>query len=333
MGLPKFELIEPRSLKEACQFLLEKAGETEIMAGGTDILVRMKQRLLTPRYLLDIKAISNMRYIQPDTNGGLKIGALTTLEEIENSLLIREKWLALAYAARRVAAFQHRTRATIGGNICLDARCWYYNQEYIWRLSRPFCFKMGGDCCHVVKRGKSCYALFCADTVPALIALGAKVKIVKGNGERIIDLEELYTHDGKKVTGLAPDELVAEVSLPPLPDRSGAVYLKHSIRSALDFPLVSAAAILTLDQKDETVTDAKLIFSGVTSGPAKAREAVEQLKGHRVSKEAISRTAKAAVKEIKLQANIGCTVGYRRRLMEVYAERALEAAWQQARGG
>lgn len=309
---------------------MENAAETRIMAGGTDVLVRMKQRLLSPRYLLDIKTISNMRYILLDSNGGLRIGALTSLEEIENSPLVRENWPVLAHAAHRVAALQHRTRATIGGNICLDARCWYYNQEYVWRLSRPFCFKMGGDCCHVVKRGKSCYALFCADTVPALIALGAKAKIVKAEEERVMALEDLYTNDGKKITVLEPDEVLAEVLLPSLPGHTGAVYLKHSIRSALDFPLVSVAALLTLDPKDGTCTEAKLIFSGVTSGPTKTGQATAALKGHRLSKEAIAKAAKAVIQEIKLHANIGCTVGYRRRLMEVYAERALEAAWEKA---
>ena len=331
--LPKFELVEPRSLQEACRFLSEKGTQTKIIAGGTDILVRMKQRLLAPHYLLNIKSIPSMKYILSDSNADLRIGALVTLDEIASSKAILEGWPVLCEAVQRVAAFQHRTRATIGGNVCLDTRCWYYNQALTWRLSRPFCFKMGGHCCHVVKRGTTCFALFSADSVPVLIALGARVKISASEGERVLPLREFYTGEGRSITRLEANELLTEIILPAIPRRCGAVYEKYAMRSSLDFPLVGTAVFISLSEKDDSCSDVRIVFTGVSSGPVEACETGAMLRGAKLTEAAIARAGESAAKEIKIFSSTYCPSDHRRRILEASTQRALTAAFQRARKG
>lgn len=326
--VPKFELVESVSLQEACAFLSEKADETKIIAGGTDILVRIKQRLLAPRYLLNIKSISDMTHINSDSTRDLKIGALATLDAVGNSPIIQRGWPALSEAARGVAALQHRTRATIGGNICLNTRCWYYNQALPWRLSRSFCFKMGGDCCHVVKRGRACFALFSADTVPVLIALDARVKVASSKGERVLPLKELYTGEGRSITKLATDEILTEIVIPAMPERAGAAYLKHALRTSLDFPLVGVAVFISLNDRDGICSQVRIVFTGVVSGPVEAHETEATLVGSRLTDVSIARASQSAAKEIKVFANTYCSAEYRKKIMEACTQQAFMTAMQ-----
>ncbi|MEE8449121.1 MAG: FAD binding domain-containing protein [Thermodesulfobacteriota bacterium] len=331
MSLPKFELVQPKTLTEAISFLKEKGSETQLMAGGTDLLVRMKQRLERPSYLLDLKNIPGLDSIAENEAGGLTIGALASLNSVAHFPVIRQRFPALADATHHVAASQLRNRATIGGNVCLESRCWYYNQAYTWRLSRPFCFKMGGDCCHVVKRGEECYSLFCADTPPVLVALGARVKVNSSDGEQLLPLKEIYTGDGKEITTLSRAQVISEIEIPRPPAKSGMAYVRFAVRSALDFPMVGVAAYLKLGE-DDLCEEAKIVFTGVVSGPAEAGQSAASMVGHELSLATIADAAGEVVKEIKLFANIGCTVGYRRKLMPTVAAQALSLAWERARG-
>jgi len=183
MALPKFDYLEPESIGEVSQLLSQYQGDVNVISGGTDLLVRMNQRGVTPSYLVNLKRIPDLDYITHDRTEGLRIGALTTLHEIETSSIIQEHFPILVLASSRVASPQIRSTATIAGNICLDTRCWYYNQSHRWRQSLSPCYKLGGDQCYVVKKGDHCYSLFSADTVPALIGLGAKIKIMGSAGE------------------------------------------------------------------------------------------------------------------------------------------------------
>ncbi len=187
MNIPRFDYLEPASLQEACSLLEEHGERAAILAGGTDLLVRMKQRTATPRYLVNLRSISNYDGIADGE--GLRIGALTMLHTLTISPAIQAQAPILAQAARRVASPQVRHLATLGGNLCLERRCWYYNQSASWRQARPPCFRTGGDECHVVKGGDACYALFSADTAPALLALEAEVKVVGPEGETVMPLE------------------------------------------------------------------------------------------------------------------------------------------------
>jgi len=190
MHLPKFEYLEPRSLKEAGKALATDPRGTVLLAGGSDLLVNMKHGLIQPRRLINLKTIPKLTYILEEKEG-LRIGALTALNDLASSSLIQEKYPALCQAANDVAAYVHQVMGTLGGNLCQGNRCRFYNQSVFWRSVRPYCFKAGGEMCHVVRKPKECHSTYCGDMAPALIALGARVKLVSPDGERALDLKRL----------------------------------------------------------------------------------------------------------------------------------------------
>ena len=331
MRLPKFEYLAPETVKEACSLLSQYKGEAKPIAGGTDLLIGMKHRVVTPSYLVSLEHIPNLDYINQDGKEGVRIGVLTTLHALETSPIIQEKFPILAQAANRVASPQIRNRGTIGGNICLDVRCWYYNQSRSWRRSRPPCYKTGGDRCYVVKGGNRCYALFSADTVPALIGLGAKIKVAGSGGERLIALDEFYTGVGETVVILQPDELLTEVQVPNQPPHTGGIYLKHSLREAVDFGIVGVAAMITLDAENRTCIGARIAFSGISSAPIRALKAEGELQGKEIENDLIGKAAEVAVKEATPIVPIGASVSYKRRMVEVFVKRAVKQAWEVAK--
>ncbi len=326
MPLPKFDYFTPRTLEEACSLLSQHRGQARVIAGGTDLLVRMKQRVARPRYLVDIKSIPNLGYIEADDKRGLRIGAATTLHRLETSRLIRERFPTLAAAAGSVASTQIRHMGTIGGNISLETRCWYYNQSHRWRLSRPPCFKTGGERCYVVKGGDRCYSLFSADTVVPLVALGAKIRTASSGGERVLALEELYTGTGEPATRLQPDEIIAEVQIPSQPPHSGGAYLKHSLRGAIDFALVSAASVITVSPNNGACSEARIVLGAIASAPIRALKAEESLQGREISNDAIQQAAELATKEAGPIVYIAAPVDYKRRLLTVVVKQVIKKA-------
>lgn len=331
MSLLKFEYFEPKTVEEAFPLLSQYKGEANVIAGGTDLLVRMNQRVATPSHLITLKFIPNLSYIEHDQKKGLRIGALTKLHALETSAIIRENFSILARAAGRVASPQIRNTATIGGNICLDTRCWYYNQSHQWRKSFPPCYKVGGDRCHVVKRGDHCYSLFSADTVPALIGLGAKIKIMGSSGERLIALEEFYTGVGETVNILQPDEIVMEVQVPNPPSHTGGVYLKYSTRDAIDFPILGVAVVITVDSKNGSCKEARIVLGAVSSAPVRAVKAEDGLRGKEIKDDLLEKIGEAAAKEAGPIVHIGAPVGHKRRMVKVFVKRATRQALEMAK--
>lgn len=329
MRLSRFEYLEPKDIQEARSVLSEKGKEAMLVAGGTDILVKMKQRVVTPRYLVNLKQIDQMRGIEFDESKGLRIGALVTLEELEESLPVQERFPALYQAAGRVATPQLRNMGTIGGNICIDSMCLYYNQSRQWRKARPPCFKAGGDGCYVAKGGKECAALFQADTPPVLMALGAKVKVVGADKERLVDIEEIYTQKGQKATTLGPDEFIEELQIPTPFENTGGGYLKESTREAIDFPVVGVACQLGRD--DGKCKDVRIALTAVASGPVRAKEAEEVLKGNAVTDDLIEKAAEIARETIRPMPHMGVSVWYKRRLIKVLVKRHLKQVWDQTK--
>ncbi|MAF85341.1 MAG: hypothetical protein CL875_02495 [Dehalococcoidales bacterium] len=185
--LKTFEYLEPKTVEEAISLLKKYKGKAKLIAGGTDVLVLMKQEVVTPHYLVNLKRIPGLAYINSDGGNGIKIGALTTLRAIETSSVIQEKLGVLAQAAGRVAYLQVRNVGSIAGNICQESRCWYYNQSHDWHRSWTPCYKLGGKVCYVDKEDRGCQKrILQSDTAPVLIALGARVKIVGKDGEKVI---------------------------------------------------------------------------------------------------------------------------------------------------
>ena len=329
MRLPRFEWFEPGTIKEACSLLSDK--EAKPIAGGTDLLVAMKQKSVTPRALVNIKRIPNLDYIDYKEGEGLRIGALATLQAIETSPIIRDRFGILARAASSIGTAQVSSIATLGGNICLDSRCFYYNQSHLWKQSYAACYKDGGDVCHVAKGSDRCLALFVADTVPALIALGAQVTIEGPDGENQIALEEFYTGRGEKVNSLQPGQLITQIRVPdPLPN-TGGVYLRFSLREALDFAIVEVAAVVTLKPGDGVCSNARIAFGSVDCSPVRLTEVEGIIKEKKVDDKLVKDAEASALKGMHPFTHMGIPAGYKRKLIGSLLKRAVRQAYEKAK--
>src|SRR5512147_686316 len=193
MSLPEFQLLRPRTVQEAVRLLEQHAPNVQIIAGGTDLIPSMKQKLFTPKYVMDIRGIESMRGIRAVPGAGVEIGALTTISNIEDSGFLQRNYSVLHHAAVTVASPVLRNMGTLGGNLCLDTRCLWYNQSLFWRKSCNFCLKKDGDVCHVAPGGNRCWAVFSGDTAPALLALDAEIEIASPRGLRRMALADFYT--------------------------------------------------------------------------------------------------------------------------------------------
>src|SRR3954468_7808438 len=211
MSLPEFKLLRPRTVEEAVSFLHRYQGEVQVCAGGTDLVPSMKQKLFTPKFLLDIRAIDGLERIRVTPGIGVELGATTTLSAIEDSGFIATHYPVLREAVMTVASPILRNMGTIGGNICLDTRCLWYNQSLQWRTACGFCIKKDGDICHVAPGGTKCWAAFSADSPAALLCLSAELEIAGPQGSRRMPLADFYTNEGEARMKLAKNELLTRV--------------------------------------------------------------------------------------------------------------------------
>jgi xanthine dehydrogenase YagS FAD-binding subunit len=293
--------INARSIAEAAHVLAEYREKAQIIAGGVDLISLIKNEVIEPNVLVNIKTIPDLTYIKEDAEG-LKIGALATLNDIETSPLITSQYTVLAEAAHSVAGPQIRNMGTIVGNLCQDVRCWYYRRSpvtgrdfFCYRKGGKRCYAVGGDNrYHAVIGGKKCYAVCPSDMAPALVALKTKLKIVSAAGERVMPLEEFYTPLGNT---LKPDEIITELQVPALPAGSRQRYLKFRLRKTIDFALSSVAAVITVN--DGVVSTAVIVLGGVAPIPYRAGASEETLHGEIITKAVAEAAAKAALVEAK----------------------------------
>lgn len=331
MRLPRFEYYEPETIEEACALL--RQADAKLLAGGTELLVHMKQKTKTPRALVNIKSIPHLARIEQTEDGGLSIGAATTLHTVATSDLVRDRFSMLAQAAGGVGKPRIPNMATLGGNICLDSRCFYYNQSRLWKQSVTACYKDGGAVCHMVKGSDHCNALFVADTVPALIALGAKVTIADVDGEKQMPLEDFYTGQGEQVNQLGPGQILTRVQLPAVPPHSGGVYLKDSPREAIDFAVVGMAVTVTLEPEHGVCRDARIVLGSVATGPLGAIEAEASLRGKALDEGLLETAARLAAKHARPLTHLGISATYKRAMIGTLTKRAVRQAWKQAASG
>ena len=327
MRLPKFEYLEPKTLKEATRALASEANRSVLLAGGTDLLVNMKHRVIQPKQVINLKSITKLAYIS-NGKSGLKIGALTTLQDIASSLVIQDKFPALCQAAREVGAYAHQTMGTLGGNLCQGNRCRFYNQSAFWRGVKSPCYKAGGSVCHVVparpaggRKPKECHSTYCGDMAPVLIALDAQVRTVGPNGERVFPLSKLYTHDGKKPLSLRKGEILKEILLPPPSGKT--LYLKWRLRDSIEFPIISLALHLEKDG-NERIREARITFGAVGSGPVEAFEAEKILKNGSLDNQTIEKVSDQAIKEISPMRTSIHSPAYKRKMAGILLRQALE---------
>jgi 4-hydroxybenzoyl-CoA reductase subunit beta len=278
---------------------------------------------------LDLRQVSGLNEIESIPNKEVRIGCLTTMSMIEESAVVKGYFPALSEAAGLVAATQIRNMATIGGNIALETRCWYFNQSHFWRKSIEKCIKQGGEVCHVVKGAKRCYAYLAADTVPVLVALDARITVKDSEGERKCALKEIYTQDGRIPHTLKPTEVITSVILPLPEARSGSSYKKLRLRKAINFPSVGAAAHVVME--GETCKGAKIVLVGaVGSGPIEVTEAENLLKGNPITEEAIEQVGNIVHRVVQPVANTARTQEYRRKIARVFAMESLIEAISRA---
>lgn len=325
MRLPKFEYHKPKDLKEACSILKEHKENAKVIAGGTDLLVAMKQRAKKPSHIVSLKGIKGLDAINDDNNS-LKIGSICTLQSIADSEIVRKKSPILSIAADSVASQQIRYMGTIGGNISLDTRCWYYNQTQLWRDARPPCFKTKGSVCHVIKGSNRCNAVFSSDTATALMALDAKINILNSKGaSKIISLAEFYTKNGEPVNILGEDEILTEILIAENSPEAKDSFIRLAFREGIEYPIVNTAIRITLEN-NKACRDARIVIGAVTSFPVRATEAENLLKGEKITSGLINEVAKAASKEIKVIPYLWASPAYKRKMAEVLVKRGIEKA-------
>ncbi|HKW76575.1 MAG TPA: FAD binding domain-containing protein [Terriglobales bacterium] len=324
MSLPTFKLLRPRTIEEAVKHLLEHSKDLQLLAGGTDLLPSMKQRLFTPAYVMDLRGIEEMHGIQVRPGVGVEIGALTPLSVIEDSEFIRRNYRVLHEAVKTVASPILRNMGTLGGNICLDTRCVWYNQSLQWRRSCGFCIKKDGDLCHVAPGGKKCWAAFSSDTPPALLCLGAELEIVGPVGTRRMAIKDFYTNVGDARMRLEPHEMITRVFLPESTAGWKGSYMKLRIRGSIDYPLAGVA--VTLRQNGGPVQAARMAITAVNPAPLLVPGIEQVLAGKRVDETSAAAVGELAAKTGKPLTTSALTPEYRREMVRVFAKRALLAA-------
>jgi 4-hydroxybenzoyl-CoA reductase subunit beta len=324
LSLPQFKLFRPRTLDEAVGFLAKHPSNLRVLAGGTDLVPSMQQKLFDPEYVLDIRHISELKGIRRQQGSGIEIGALTTLTAIEHSALLRQHYPVLTEAAATVASPILRNMGTIGGNICLDTRCLWYNQSLTWRKGCGFCIKKDGDLCHVAPGGTKCWAAFSGDTPPALLCLNADVEIVGPSGTRRIPLRDFYTGLGDNYRKLKANELLTRVFLPESTADYRGVYRKLRIRGSIDYPLAGVA--VALKRANGNVADARVAITAVNPAPILIKGATEALAGKACDEELAERVGDLAAKAAKPLTTSALTPEYRREMIRVLTKRALLAA-------
>jgi len=327
LRLPSFEYLEPKNLEEALEFLSAHGDKARVIAGGTDLIVRMKQRLVKPAFLISLKNLKELDFIREE-DGVAVIGAMTPLSSLMDSELVKAHFLALFQAVKLIGAppVQH-FRGTMGGNLCLQTRCLYYNQSAFWRSGRTRCHKDNGETCYAEENSDRCRSANQSDGACALMALGAKVMLASSRGKRILPIEEFFTGKGENPFATEPEEMVTEIHVPISARGQGSSFQKLTYRSALDFALVSAAASTVLEKG--RISDARIAIGGAGASPLLLKEAAELLMGKDPQDaEAIEATAQQVRKHASafMVDNLGATLEYRQKMSGVMARRAISEA-------
>lgn len=307
--MPDFTVLHPATVDEAvAQFKAHP--EARYVAGGTDLIVNIRRGIEQPETLIDLNGIAEMNAIEEDGNGGYRIGASVTLAALLKHTDICDTYAAVQEAAVEIAAATHRQVATVGGNLCLDTRCVFYNQSEWWREANNFCLKKKGETCHVAPSGDECFAAFSGDLAPALLVFDATVEISGPKGTRTIPLNDIYNDDGRAHLLLEAGEILVAVLLPEaLGYNSG--YAKARVRDSIDFPLAGSA--IALKKGTGGVETLNLALTGVKSRPVLV-EGTDALNGKALDDDALDTLASLLPKQIKPMTSTFTPPGYRRKV-------------------
>ncbi|MEZ5319543.1 MAG: FAD binding domain-containing protein [Vicinamibacterales bacterium] len=317
--LPRFTYHAPRTLAEVASRLADAPGETMLLAGGTDLVPNMKRRQQVPRVVVGLKRVEGLRGIRNGT--GFTIGAGTTLTDLVRDDRVRAGCPGLWQAAAQVATPHLRNSATIGGNLCLDTRCTYYDQSYEWRQAIDFCMKKDGETCWVATSSPKCLAVSSTDTAPMLQALGATVRLVSASGERTVEVADLYRNDGMAYLTRRPDEVLADVAVPPQ-DGWRSAYWKLRRRGSFDFPVASAAVAARIDPEGR-VEQIRIVLGAVASRPMASPAAEALIEGEVLGDDLIARAADVASGVAKPMDNTDYELVWRKKMVRALIGYAL----------
>ena len=320
MRLPLFEFRAPRTLEEATRILDGEGANAMPLAGGTDLLPNMKRRQQVPRTLMSLRHVEALTQVQLD-HSGTRLGACLTLTDIAEDPRFRNGLTALSQAASQVATPQIRNMATLGGNLCLDTRCNYYDQSYEWRKAINFCMKKDGTTCWVAPGSPKCVAVSSTDTAPALIALGARVRLVSHSEEREVPLADLYNNDGMNYSKRRPNEILTEVLLDSLHGWK-STYWKLRRRGSFDFPVLSVAAAVRLSSNG-VVEDARVVIGSAASRPLVAANAAKFLLGRALNPDTVTEAAALAARIAKPLDNTDFDMTWRKKVTAEFVTFAL----------
>jgi aerobic carbon-monoxide dehydrogenase medium subunit len=280
----RFDYLEPESIEEALTILSQYQSKSKIIAGGTDLMLQMRNKALRPEYVVDITRIPGLDYIAFEDPRGLRLGALTTIRSLETSVELQRKYPVISQAASQLGSVAIRNVATVGGNLC--------------------------------------NALPSAETSQALVALSAQVRIKGPRGERTIPLEGFFTGVGK--TLLQPDEILVEILVPESPPHTSGIYIKHSPRGPIDLAIVNITVLMTMELDQKVCRDAKIVLGAVSPTPLRAKKAENVLKGKRVDGALIDRAAQTASDEAHpREGSIRGSFEYKKEMVKVLTGRAI----------
>ena len=315
--IPAFELLRPSSVEQALALLA--APGARILAGGTDLVPRLRRGIERPATLVELGGVKGLDVIEPE-GAMLSIGAGVSLARLVEGTGIAPGHAAIVEAARTVAAPAHRSVATVGGNLCLDTRCVFYNQSEWWRAANHYCLKLGGDTCHVAPQGARCHAAFSGDLAPALMVLGAEVELASLHGTRRLPLAELYRDDGAAHLALAPGELLLRVLVPKPAAGSVSGYRKSRVRGAIDFPLAGVALAVTMDH--DRIAHLAVALTGTNSHPLRLA-GTDAFVDQAVDDAVLASLGKLVAKQVSPMRSTVTPANYRRQVASVLAQRLL----------
>ena len=320
MRLPKFDYHVPQTIAEAVRIMGDAGPVGQFVAGGTDLYPNMKRRQQTPKTVISVMRLADLNQITGDANSGLRIGASVTLTEICENPIINRDYPVVAKAARTISTPILRNMGTIGGNLLLDTRCNYYDQNYEWRKGINFCLKKDGDVCWVAPGSSKCWAVQSSDLVPVMVAIGAKVRFASTLGERVVNAAGLYNDDGIEYLHKRPDELLVDIQLPPT-NGWRASYQKLRRRGAFDFPVLGVASWISTES--DVVKDARIVLGGIAPSPVEIKEAAIALIGKPLTDEPIQAAAEAAYIKARPLDNTDFVYQWRKQMARQYTLRAL----------
>lgn len=322
---PSFRLNRPGNVADA---VAERRRHTKscFIAGGTDLITNIRHGLSSPELLIDLSGVDELSRIEAGDRG-LKLGAGVTIAALTRNSVIASHYRAVTQAAEAIAGPGHRAMGTVGGNLCLDTRCIFYNQSEWWRRSNSFCLKRNGDTCHVAPQGQRCHAAFTGDLAPALLVLGADVEIAGTPGRRRIPLGDIYIEDGRAHLALANDELVVAVHLPPASALSA--YSKIRVRGAIDYPLAGVA--VALGARSGTVETLRIALTGTNSRPFEL-VGTDAIIGRQIDDKALQEIERLVQRQVQPMRTTTTSAHYRRLAAAALARRLTRALFDEQRG-